>query len=56
MVPTIRTVRTEDPEGYVKGVITMFEVVDLFNDDLPDPISSHYTERDAEDKILELIY
>lgn len=56
MVPTVRKVRREDPNGFVKGVITMFEVVDFFQDDMPECYSAHYTETEAEDAILDLIH
>lgn len=54
MVYDIQKVRTTDPAGYVKGVIEMYEVTDAF-DVFCEPISTHYTERDAEDALLQLI-
>lgn len=56
MVPTIRTVRCLDPNGYAKGVIQMFEVVDLFDEETDTPYASCYTETEAEDVILDLIH
>jgi hypothetical protein len=52
MVLTIREVYTADPNGYVKGKVKMFEVVDLFDIDNPDPVYSDYTERSAEEFII----
>lgn len=51
-VPTIRIVRAEDPNGYVKGAITLYEVVDMFDMDTLDAVYSDYTERGAEDFII----
>ena len=51
-VPTIREVYTTDPNGYVKGKVKMFEVVDAFDMDTVEPVYSDYTERSAEDFIL----
>jgi hypothetical protein len=51
-VPCIREVYTFDPNGYVKGKVKMFEVVDLFDIDNPNPVYSDYTEKSAEDFII----
>lgn len=51
-VPTIRIVRTLDPNGYVRGPITMYEVVDIFRDDELEPAYAAYTEREAQEYIL----
>lgn len=52
-VPTIRMVRVADPNGFVKGAITMYEVVDLFRETDVEPAYSAYTEREAEDFIID---
>lgn len=46
-IPAIREVRTYDPNGFVRGVITMFEVVDAFEDYDFEPVSAHYTYEEA---------
>lgn len=52
-VPTIRIVRTLDPNGYVRGPITMYEVVDIFDEyDELEPEYAAYTEREAQEYIL----
>lgn len=51
-VPTIREVYTLDPNGIVRGKVKMFEVVDLFDFDVPEPAYAAYTERDAENFII----
>ena len=56
MVPTIRTVRRLDPNGYAKGAIQMFEVVDMFDIETDTPYAACYTESEAEDVILDLIH
>lgn len=49
-VPTIREVYTVDE--FVKGKIKKYEVVDVFDYDLPNPEYSAYTEREATDFIM----
>lgn len=54
-IPAIREVRTEDPNGFVRGVITMFEIVDTFDAYAIEPVSAHYTYEEAKREAWELI-
>lgn len=51
-VPTIREVYTTDPNGYVKGKVKMFEVIDFLDEMALEPVYSDYTERGAEEFII----
>ncbi len=51
-VPAIREVYTLDPNGIVRGKVKMFEVVDLFDYDVSEPVFADYTERAAEEFVL----
>lgn len=54
-VPMIREVYTLDPNGYVRGKVKMFEVVDLFDPFDNEPAYSAYTELEAEDFIISFL-
>lgn len=52
MFPVIREVMTID--DMVKGAVRKFEIVEADNYDMPDYISSHWTEREAVREMLAL--
>lgn len=52
-VPMIREVYTTDP--LVRGKVKKFEVVDLFDPFAMEPAYSAFTEREAEDFVLDFL-